>query len=228
MLEILFSLPGLFGLLIFVLKRSPLADREWLLTPIALFLSAISLTVSYLFRYEIGIPYWSSLNSIISFFTFLDNQIAFLANENSYFLGAGVYSMSFIFVTMIALILKCIIPVKVLQNPEGNDYLDFLGIELVFLETKTKKIYVGKLIQAPLSDNNPSALVSIIPIMSGFRNEYDEVIYTNLYREEDIEEDKLSKIEISLTLGSIFSIREFNIDAFNKFIQKGTTIVRFK
>ncbi len=228
MLEILFSFPGLVGLLIFVLKRSPLPNREWLLTPFALFLSSLSLVVSYFFRYSVGIPYWSTFDTFISFFSYLDEQVIFLTNEDSQFLGAGVYSMSFLVVIIISLVMKQIIPDNLLQNPEGNDYIDFLGIELVFIETSTKKIYVGKLTQAPLSDSNPSALFSIIPIMSGFRSDYDEVIYTNLYREEDIQEDKLSKIEISLTLGSLVSIREFNMEAFHKFIQKGTTVVRFK
>jgi hypothetical protein len=121
------------------------------------------------------------------------------------------------------------LPIDFLQNPDGRDYVDFLKIPLVFVELNNKKIYVGKMMESPLVDTNPNGLITLVPLMSGYRNDKDKVEFTNNYfDEEDFEIENLNKIEISFPIQSLVSIREFNIEAFKKFIDTGSTIVTFK
>ncbi len=227
MAEILFAFPGLIGLGCFVFRRTPWPGREWILTTFGLLISAWSLGWSYFLRYSVVLNHWDSLEQIASLFQVLDSSIAHIANENPPFLQAGIYSFSFVIATFTGTALN-FLPEDWFQNAEGKDYADFLREDLIFTELVNNKIYVGKVTEAPINDQNPDGLITLVPLMSGFRSAYDEVIYTNLYSADAFEEENLKNLEISFPIRSVATMRHFSVEAFEKFEKLGTTVIRFK
>lgn len=226
---IFFNLPGLLSLFICIRGTSPVPHKEWLLVAIPPVLSFSYLYLAYLIRYNFGIPFWDTFGDLFIPFISMDGICAEILSEVGIFNLSGIYSLSIVLALISSFCLKGFIRKKIfspLSNPKSFDVYDAaLNENLYFIETKNKKVYVGRVYCGPTTGNNPESFVTITPVMSGYRNDLNIVIYENFYDASSYSvAANLDSIKIHLIYSHIASIREFSWEAFKHFVQKGTSV----
>ena len=100
------------------------------------------------------------------------------------------------------------------KEPHHDPFINFCQNyegDVIFLTLKSKKIYTGILIQYPEITSTDSQHIMVLPIMSGFRNDFGEAIWTTKY--PDIENNKSNFIELIIPKEEITTATPWNKSA---------------
>ncbi len=100
----------------------------------------------------------------------------------------------------------------------------FLNASLISFTTKSGKVYVGWPISLPRPSR--SAYLSVLPLISGYRSDTQDVVFTTEYwdvyqsRQQAGEEDIYQGFLLVLSIDEITSASLFNFDVYERFNQK--------
>lgn len=226
MSQVLFIIPGLLGLLVFVYKRSPFPNKEYLLLLYPPLLSALSLFASALLVTYLDNSY-SIICDALRFLKATDSVFSQFGkgSDHQLFTG-GQFSLAIVISAIISCVTKKVVNLETLFNPPGVDFADFANTKPSLIELVNGKIYIGVVTEAPF-ETNPHSLISVIVLLSGERVPNGVVKYTTTYDPQNALDKNTDDLKIAITLNSIISIREFDIVAFEEFLAEGKIVADF-
>jgi hypothetical protein len=99
---------------------------------------------------------------------------------------------------------------------------------LVFLTLKSRKVYVGVLIDFTSDPDESAKYIRIMPTISGYRSADDlTVVYnTNYVADADRPED-VTAHPVLIPVAEVTSLSEFDRELHERFISQGSTVIKF-
>lgn len=236
MLEIFVLFPGLLGLMVFVTKRSPFPTREYILVLYPPLVGIVSTYLASITAFNFLISDFQTIRDLSLLFIKIDSPfLNFVERDLQELFRKGIFSLSLLYSIALSLFFRSQTFANRFSNPPGVDFVDFVRVPISMVELENGKIYVGKVVQAP-SEAGTVGLLTIVVLCSGYRmpqgangNGQDVGIinYTTFYAPKNIRDAKTDDLKISIAIGHIVSVREFDFSAFEKFIEDKRVILSF-
>ena len=233
MSQLFIVFPGIIGLLIFVYRRSPFPSKEYLLLLYPPIVGVGALYISALITNYLKVSDFHLLTDIGLLFLKMDDAfLSFCDADSRSFFDKGTFALSVLVASVFSYIAKRLFNLETLFNPAGLDFIDFTKKPLSLIELQNGKVYVGKVTQAP-HEAGAQALLTMVVVMSGERvrsvkpDEAGVLNYTTFYDPKDVHAEDTTDLRLSIALRYIVSIRAFDFEAFERFLNDGKAILTF-
>ena len=100
--------------------------------------------------------------------------------------------------------------------------------KLVFVTLKSRKVYVGVLIDFTSDPDEPTRYIRIMPTISGYRSSDDlTVVYTTNYVAGAGQPEDVTAHPVLIPMAEITSLSEFDKTLHDRFVAQGSTVIRF-
>jgi hypothetical protein len=121
---------------------------------------------------------------------------------------------------------------NVFESSESDDIFFFtckeLKEKLVIVTLKSRKVYVGVLIDFTTDPDETNRFIRIMPVMSGYRSDDNmQVTYTTEYLASANTAENVTAPAILISMGDVSTLSEFDHALHERFVAEGKTHVAF-